>query len=45
LAFESFEAAREKILGFGRDVEVLEPRALRLSVQDYAEQITSLYRL
>jgi len=43
LAFESFEAARERILGFGRGIEVLEPRALRRSVLDYAEQIVALY--
>jgi len=43
LSFESFEAARERILGFGRGVEVLEPRALQRSVLDYAEQIIDLY--
>lgn len=43
LSFGSFEAARERILGFGRGVEVLEPRALRRSVLDYAEQIVALY--
>jgi predicted DNA-binding transcriptional regulator YafY len=43
LSFESFEAARERILGFGRGVEVLEPRALHRSVLDYAEQIVALY--
>lgn len=43
LPFESFEAAREKILGFGGAVEVLAPQALRLSVQDFAEQIFALY--
>jgi predicted DNA-binding transcriptional regulator YafY len=42
-SFESFEAARERILGFGRGVEVLEPPALRRSVLDYAEQIVDLY--
>lgn len=44
LAFESFEAARDRILGFGRGVEVLEPVALRKSVLDFAEQIISLYQ-
>jgi predicted DNA-binding transcriptional regulator YafY len=44
LAFESFEAARDHILGFGRGVEVLEPIALRKSVCDFAEQIAGLYR-
>jgi predicted DNA-binding transcriptional regulator YafY len=43
LSFESFAAARERILGFGRGVEVLAPRALRRSVLDYAEQIVALY--
>ena len=43
LSFESFEAARERILGFGRGVEVLEPAALRRSVADMAEQIVDLY--
>lgn len=43
LSFESFEAARERLLGFGRGVEVLEPRPLRRSVQDYAQQIAALY--
>ncbi len=44
LPFESLEAARERFLGFGRAVEVVEPEALRLSVLDYAEQIVELYR-
>jgi hypothetical protein len=43
LSFESFEAARERIHGFGRGVEVLEPIALRRSVADMAEQIVDLY--
>jgi len=43
LSFESFEAARERLLGFGRDAEVLEPYALRRSVLDFAEQIVALY--
>ncbi len=44
LNFESFEAARERILGFGSAGEVIEPQALRLSVADYAEQILKRYR-
>jgi predicted DNA-binding transcriptional regulator YafY len=44
LAFESFEAARTRILSFGRGVEVLAPEALRLSVVDYAEQILRVYK-
>jgi len=45
MSFESFEAARERILGFGRGVEVLEPKALRRSIADMAEQIVDLYML
>ena len=43
LAFESFEAARDRILGFGAAAEVLEPEALRRSIMDYAAQIVQLY--
>lgn len=43
LYFESLEAARERILGFGNGVKVIEPPALRLSVLDYARQIVDLY--
>ena len=43
LSFESLEAARERLLSFGRAVEVLSPRALRISLADYAAQITALY--
>jgi predicted DNA-binding transcriptional regulator YafY len=43
LPFETFEQARQRILGLGRAVEVLEPLALRLSVQDFAAQIVALY--
>lgn len=43
LPFERFEAARERILGFGRAVEVLEPEPLRLSVIDFARQVLDLY--
>ncbi len=43
LSFESFEAARDRLLGFGRGVEVLEPLALRKSIIDYAQQILWLY--
>jgi predicted DNA-binding transcriptional regulator YafY len=45
LSFESFEAARERLLGFGRGVEVLEPRALRRSILDLAEQVVDLYKM
>jgi len=43
LPFESFEAARDRILGLGRAVEVLAPEALRLSVIDFAQQIVAFY--
>jgi predicted DNA-binding transcriptional regulator YafY len=43
LPFETLEDACERILGFGRAVEVLEPPALRNSVLDYARQIVTLY--
>jgi predicted DNA-binding transcriptional regulator YafY len=44
LPFESFFAARSRLLGLGRAVEVLEPEALRKSVIDFAEQIGEFYR-
>ena len=43
LPFETFFAARGRILGYGRAIEVLEPEALRLSIMDFASQITTLY--
>lgn len=43
LQFESFEAARTRLLGFGGAIEVLEPLALRMSMADYARQIHRLY--
>ncbi|UCF60532.1 MAG: YafY family transcriptional regulator [Anaerolineaceae bacterium] len=43
LHFETFEAARNRILGFGRAIEVLKPDALRLSVIDFASQIVDHY--
>jgi predicted DNA-binding transcriptional regulator YafY len=43
LHFESFEAARTQLLGFGGAVEVLEPLALRTSLADYALQIQKIY--
>jgi predicted DNA-binding transcriptional regulator YafY len=44
LHFESLEAARDRLLTFGGSIEVLEPRALRLSMHDFAEQIAVRYR-
>lgn len=43
LPFESFEEARDRILGFGGAVEVLDPPELRESVIDYAKQIVNFY--
>jgi len=43
VAFESFEAARDSLLALGGSVEVIEPLALRLSVQDYACQTLNRY--
>jgi predicted DNA-binding transcriptional regulator YafY len=43
LTFESFEAARSQILGFGPAVEVLEPAELRESVIEQATRIVAFY--
>lgn len=43
LHFESFTAARSRLLGLGRSVEVLEPQSLRKSLLDYAQQVVALY--
>jgi predicted DNA-binding transcriptional regulator YafY len=43
LPFEYHEQALETILPFGGAVEVLEPIALRASIQDYADQILGVY--
>ena len=43
LPFETLESARERLLGYGRAVEVLEPQALRESIIDFAAQIVALY--
>jgi predicted DNA-binding transcriptional regulator YafY len=43
LHFESLEAARRNLLPLGGSIEVLGPRALRISIQDYAEQILLRY--
>jgi predicted DNA-binding transcriptional regulator YafY len=44
LPFESFIAARTRLLGLGRAVEVLEPETLRKSLIDFAEQIVGFYK-
>lgn len=41
--FNSLESARERLLNFGRSVEVLAPIPLRKSLLDYAQQIVTLY--
>ncbi|MFU8825985.1 MAG: helix-turn-helix transcriptional regulator [Brevefilum sp.] len=43
LRFESFDAARTRLLGFGGAIEVLAPLALRQSLADYAAQINRIY--
>src|SRR5512139_4116435 len=43
LPFESLIAARSRLLGLGRAVEVLEPASLRRSLIDFAEQIVKFY--
>jgi len=44
LPFESFIAARSRLLGLGCAVEVLEPQSLRRSLIDFAEQIVGFYK-
>ena len=43
LPFEDFQAARTRLLSFGGAVEVLAPRPLRYSIQDFAAQIIGVY--
>jgi predicted DNA-binding transcriptional regulator YafY len=43
LTFENLEAARARILSYGGAIEVLEPLALRKSIQDFAQQILKRY--
>jgi predicted DNA-binding transcriptional regulator YafY len=43
IPFPSLEAARERLLGFGGVIEVLEPEALRVSIWDFATQTVALY--
>jgi predicted DNA-binding transcriptional regulator YafY len=44
LPFESFFAARTRLLGLGRAVKVLEPESLRKSLVDFAEQVVEFYK-
>lgn len=41
--FESLEDARKKLLALGGGVEVLSPKPLRASIQDFGQQITKVY--
>jgi predicted DNA-binding transcriptional regulator YafY len=43
LAFESFYAARMRLLACGRDAEVLSPASLRQSILDFARQVEGVY--
>ncbi len=43
LDLDTFETARERLLGLGSAVEIIKPLSLRKSVQDFAEQITKIY--
>ena len=43
LTFESFEAARSHVLGFGPGIEVLEPAELRESVIEQATKLVAFY--
>lgn len=44
LTFETLDAARNHVLGFGTGVEVIEPAELRQSVIETARRIVTLYR-
>jgi len=43
LNFKNLEQARDRLLTLGGSVEVLEPLALRLSIADFAREITAVY--
>ena len=43
LPFDTLEDARQRILGCGGAIEVLEPAALRRSILDFAQQAAALY--
>ncbi len=44
MLFESLPEARSRLLGFGTNVEVLEPQDLRDSLADFASRIAEFYR-
>ena len=43
VSFSSIEEARSEILKFGRAIKVAAPKALQLSVEDFARQVVALY--
>lgn len=43
LAFNSYEAARQHLIGLGRAIEVLSPEILKIGIIDYARQVLNLY--
>ncbi len=43
LEYESFEEARRMVLSYGGAIKVLEPLALRRSVEDFAKQTLTMY--
>jgi predicted DNA-binding transcriptional regulator YafY len=43
LPFKNLEEARARILGYGGAIEVVKPKALRLSILDYARQTVRRY--
>jgi len=44
ISFATLGEARQILLSLGGSVEVIAPEALRLSIQDFAEQISQLYK-
>ena len=43
ISFDTLEDARQRILGCGGAIQVLEPAVLRQSIRDFARQIEALY--
>ena len=44
MLFEALPEARSRLLGFGTNVEVLEPQDLRDSLADFASRIAEFYK-
>jgi len=42
--FSSFDDARGRILALGASIKVINPKSLRLSISDFATQISELYK-